>query len=438
MSSHLSSTSGEFSKLSQVPARMTVKRNRSYLSILTLVVSIFILGWFVYDEAVLSISDVKFHISNIYIPIFADPAAGKNGQPFAENIGECDVFDGNWVLDDLRYPLYREENCEFMSTQFSCLKNGRKDDIYQKWRWRPRDCMLPRFNSRRLLGRLTGKRLMFVGDSLHRNQWESLVCLLQSGATNKSVTKEGSITTFHIFDYNATVEFYWAPFLVESNSDNPSMHSILDRIIKPDSIYKHGVHWKGVDYLVFNSYIWWMNTSKMKILKGESFDEESMEYDDILRPTAYERVIRTWANWVDQNIDPNATSVFFSSMSPIHYRSEDWNGPNGTNCAMETRPILDATGLPPSGTDKRLLGVVENVTESMRMPVMILNITALSEYRKDAHASVYTIRQGKLISPEQQADPMKYADCIHWCLPGLPDTWNELLYAKIMSSRLHK
>lgn len=103
---------------------------------------------------------------------------------------------------------------------------------------------------------------------------------------------------------------------------------------------------------------------------------------------------------------------------------------------METKPILNVTGLPPTGTDKRLLEVVENVTESMRMPVRILNITTLSEYRKDAHASVYTIRQGELLSPEQQADPMKYADCIHWCLPGLPDTWNELLYTKIVSSRL--
>ncbi|ONM61048.1 Protein ESKIMO 1 [Zea mays] len=42
-------------------------------------------------------------------------------------------------------------------------------------------------------------------------------------------------------------------------------------------------------------------------------------------------------------------------------------------------------------------------------------------------------QQQELLTPEQQADPKTYADCIHWCLPGLPDTWNHFLYAHILS-----
>lgn len=111
----------------------------------------------------------------------------------------------------------------------------------------------------------------------------------------------------------------------------------------------------------------------------------------------------------------------------------DWNNPDGIQCAKETLPVLNMTNPPNVGTDHRLLLIIENVSRSMKVPVYFFNITTLSEYRKDAHTSVYTTRQGRLITPEQQADPATYADCIHWCLPGLPDTWNELLYTHIIS-----
>ncbi|XP_049934098.1 xylan O-acetyltransferase 1-like isoform X2 [Nymphaea colorata] len=111
-------------------------------------------------------------------------------------------------------------------------------------------------------------RLMFVRDSINRNQWESMLCFVQPviPSGKRSLTLNGSLNVFRAEEYNATVEFYWAPFLVESNSDDPKMHSILNRIIMPESIAKHAENWRGVDVLIFNTYIWWMNTFKMKVL----------------------------------------------------------------------------------------------------------------------------------------------------------------------------
>lgn len=41
-----------------------------------------------------------------------------------------------------------------------------------------------RFDAVKLLESLRNKRMMFIGDSIQRTQWESMVCLLQSGVAD--------------------------------------------------------------------------------------------------------------------------------------------------------------------------------------------------------------------------------------------------------------
>lgn len=89
-------------------------------------------------------------------------------------------------------------------------------------------------------------------------------------------------------------------------------------------------------------------------------------------------------------------------------------------------PDLDLK-LIPSAIWKQLKLVLDALSEHLKksdvMVVDVLNITQMTLWRKDGHASLYYL--GPKIGPA----PLHRQDCSHWCLPGVPDAWNELLYA---------
>lgn len=53
-----------------------------------------------------------------------------------------------------------------------------------------------------------------------------------------------------------------------------------------------------------------------------SFSNGSKEgYEELDALFSYKMGLRTWADWVDLNVNPNKTRVFFTTMSPTHHRS---------------------------------------------------------------------------------------------------------------------
>lgn len=368
----------------------------------------------------------------IITTVYLTQDRGQPSEDRTDDISHCNLFSGKWVFDNQTYPLYKEKECTFMSDQLACEKFGRKDLSYRNWRWQPHQCNLPRFNATVLLERLRNKRLVFVGDSLNRGQWVSMVCLVDSWipATLKSMHSNGSLSTFKAIEYNASIEFYWAPLLVESNSDHPVNHRVPDRIVRVKAIEKHARHWTDSDILVFDSYLWWKRP-QMKLLWGSFESPEDAIYKEVEMLRAYEMALRTWSDWLEVHVNRTKTQLFFVSMSPTHERGEDWGG--GENCYRETEPVLEG-GFWGKDSDPNMMRVVETVLDGLKtrgVKVQMLNITQLSEYRKEGHPSIYR-KQWEPLTEEQIANPSSYADCIHWCLPGVPDVWNELLYAYIV------
>lgn len=51
--------------------------------------------------------------------------------------------------------------------------------------------------------------------------------------------------------------------------------------------------------------------------------------------------------------------------------------------------------------------------------IEVLDLTHLSEFRADAHPAIWLGRKDAVAVWGQ--------DCMHWCLPGVPDTWVDIL-----------
>lgn len=103
------------------------------------------------------------------------------------------------------------------------------------------------------------------------------------------------------------------------------------------------------------------------------------------------------------------SDLFFSFLFKFIGSSRDWADLNAKNCKRQTRPV--------AGHKYPAEAVLEKALAKVSKPVRLVNVTVMSQLRKDGHPSIYG------------SDDV---DCTHWCLPGVPDSWNELLYASLL------
>lgn len=178
----------------------------------------------------------------------------------------CDVFDGNWVLDD-SYPLYNSSECPFVEQGFNCLGNGRKSRDYLRWRWKSKDCDILKFNASTTLERLRGKRIVFVGDSMSRTQWESFICMLMTAVEDKmsvyevngrNITKITRHLAVHFRSFNLSVEFYRSVFLVQPGIAPKHSPKRVKSTLKLDKLDEISKEWVDSDAIIFNSGHWWI------------------------------------------------------------------------------------------------------------------------------------------------------------------------------------
>ncbi|KAF4349991.1 hypothetical protein F8388_017569 [Cannabis sativa] len=226
---------------------------------------------------------------------------------------------------------------------------------------------------------------MFIGDSISLDHFESFLCLIHSAIPfDSEIIREtnGSVSSIIFKDYEVSVMLYSSHYLVDI------VEEAIGRVLKLDSL-NGGDVWKEMDVLIFNTWLWWYRSGETQ--PWDYVQDGDMILKDMDRMEAFQKGLTTWAKWVNTSVDIEKTRVIFQGISPSHYKGSEWGEPKVTNCGNETEPV---SGSIYNGPLPKALFVLTDVLNQIEKPVHLLNITTLSQLRKDGHPSKYNAFKG--------------------------------------------
>uniref|UniRef100_A0A0D9W5Y3 Uncharacterized protein n=1 Tax=Leersia perrieri TaxID=77586 RepID=A0A0D9W5Y3_9ORYZ len=341
-----------------------------------------------------------------------------------DNAKTCNLFNGTWVRD-FGGPVYTNTTCPTIPEARNCGKYGKQMD-YINWRWKPHGCAMAKFEPHLFLTIVRGKTLAFAGDSIARNQMESLLCLLsqvEAPVRVSSDTKD-KFVTWNFRSYNFTLMVLWTKFIVED----------YERQINGTAVGEHDIHLDKLDprlaanlhqinFLVISTSRWFFRRNYLyedeKVIGCIYCSEDNITSFSV--PMAIQRVFRTALSKLKECHECRLQLTVVRTATSAHFENGLWN--TGGSC-NRTEPLREEAMT--DQTEWAIRNVqVEEADRTQKnnhkggAKVEIIDITKAMSMRPDAHPGIHWNNQWM----------RGYSDCSHWCLPGPIDMWNELLLA---------
>lgn len=96
------------------------------------------------------------------------------------------------------------------------------------------------------------------------------------------------------------------------------------------------------------------------------------------------------------------------------------NGEVGGVCDSKTCKVTSTPWKRTNGRDRSPISdMILRIVEETNVSARVLHVTPMGAYRSDGHVGRWS-------------DNPSVPDCSHWCLPGVPDMWNEILFSYLL------
>ncbi|XP_071695818.1 protein trichome birefringence-like 24 [Rutidosis leptorrhynchoides] len=347
---------------------------------------------------------------------------------------KCDIFDGEWV-PNLGSLAYTNNTCKWIESHQNCMENGRTDIGYMYWKWKPKACELLRFDAKKFLEMMRDQSWAFVGDSIIRNQFHSFICLISQ--------VEEAVVLYHDDEYhdqkwrfpthNLTVSVIWSPFLAKSDVfedkngvSSPDIHVHVDIL---DKIWTEQYHtW---DYILFSCGKWFTKPTfyyeRNSILGCHACEGK---HTDLGIDFAYRKTLKSLFRYIIES--NHKATIFYRTATPDHFENGTWS--TGGTCdrtvpANEGEFELTYFDRILQEVELQEVSKVEAEAFIKGLKVKLLDVMKLSLLRPDGHPG--PLRQFDPFAKDKKAK-VQY-DCLHWCLPGPIDYWNDLLMNMVVN-----
>ncbi|XP_075634768.1 protein trichome birefringence-like 19 [Castanea sativa] len=339
---------------------------------------------------------------------------------------KCDLFSGEWIPNP-DAPYYTNTTCWAIHEHQNCMKYGRPDSEFMKWRWKPHECNLPIFNPAQFLEVVRGKSLAFVGDSVGRNQMQSLICLLSrvEYPIDVSYTPDESFKRWRYMSYNFTLATFWTPHLVkgkEADNNGPT-HTGLFNLYLDEFDEEWTTQVEEFDYLILSAGHWFFRP----MVYYENHQIVGCHYclldnvTDLTMYHGYRKAFRTAFKAIN-SLKNYKGITFLRTFAPSHFENGLWN--QGGNC-VRTKPFrsnemkLEDQNLELYMAQVEEFRKAEKEGKKKGLRYRLLDTTQAMLLRPDGHPSRYGHWPHENVT--------LYNDCVHWCLPGPIDTWSDFL-----------